>query len=87
MTLGAPSIAAPRDGWDASTPHRQPQDYTSPMNIFARPEIATEVDQQKVNDILARLVLPPEIVKVDAEFGPDNSGDPRSSCDSIFERP
>jgi hypothetical protein len=46
------------------------------MNIFARPEIATEVDQQKVNDILARLVLPPEIVKVDAEFGPDNSGDP-----------
>jgi hypothetical protein len=46
------------------------------MNIFARPEIVTEVDQQKVNDILARLVLPPEIVKVDAEFGPDNSGDP-----------
>jgi hypothetical protein len=36
----------------------------------------SEMDQQKVLEILARFTLPGEIAKVDTDFGVDSTGDP-----------
>ncbi len=37
---------------------------------------SAEVDQQKVQEILARFTLPPEVERVEIRFGSDHSGDP-----------
>ena len=38
--------------------------------------VKSEMDQQKVHDILAGFVLPNEIEKLDTVFGLDSTGDP-----------
>ncbi len=37
---------------------------------------SAEVDQQKVQEILARFTLPPEVERVETRFGSDHTGDP-----------